>query len=273
MHIRAVRAVAIRDLKIVLRSKGVMLPIVLLPVILMILLPAGIGIAAPWMVAEADSELDDLAMFFDAMPGYMQITFAGYSPVQTMVVVMLVYFFAPLFLVMPLMVASTIAANSFAGEKERKTLEALIYTPTTDAELFIGKMLAAWIPAFLVAVGSFVLYGITANLAAWPTMGRIFFPNAMWIVLVFWVAPAAAGLGLGSMILVSSKVNTFQEAYQIGGVVVLPVIMLMFGQISGVLYLSVGVVVLVGLVLWLVDAALLWFAVRTFKRDEIIARL
>jgi ABC-type Na+ efflux pump permease subunit len=190
-----------------------------------------------------------------------------------MIVALLVYFFAPMFLILPLMVASTMAANSFAGEKDRKTLEALVYTPTTDTELFVGKLLAAWIPAFLVAIGSFVLYGVTANLAAWPTMREIFFPNLMWVILVLWVSPATAGLGLGSMILVSSKVNSFQEAYQIGSAVVLPVVMLMLGQISGVLYFSAGVVFIVGLVLWGIDAAILWFAVRTFQRTEIIARL
>ena len=40
---RAVRAIATRDLKIVVRSKGVILPLILVPTILMILLP---GISA-----------------------------------------------------------------------------------------------------------------------------------------------------------------------------------------------------------------------------------
>ena len=36
-------------------------------------------------------------------------------------------------------------------EKERKTLEALLYTPTTDRELLIAKMLGAWLPAVAIA--------------------------------------------------------------------------------------------------------------------------
>jgi fatty-acid desaturase len=95
----------------------------------------------------------------------------------------------------------------------------------------------------------------------------------MWIVLIVWVAPAAAGLGLGAMILVSSKANSFQEAYQLGSAVVLPIILLLLGQVSGVLYFTVGIVFLVGSVLWIIDAAILWFAVKTFQRREIIARL
>lgn len=273
MNFSAIRAIAIRDLKIVLRSQGVMLPMILVPVIIMVLFPTGIGLFAPLMESGDHSELEDMAYFFEQMPEAMQRQFVDFSPAQTLIVTLIVYIFAPMFLIMPLMSASTIAASSFAGEKEHKTLEALIYTPTTDSELFIGKMLAAWIPAVVVSLGSFVLYGLAANLAAWSTMKQVFFPNVMWLGLVLWVAPAAAGLGLGTVILISSKVNTFQEASQIAGVIVLPIVMLVLGQIAGVLYLSLGAVLIVGLILWLIDAVILWFAVRTFKRDEIIARL
>jgi ABC-type Na+ efflux pump permease subunit len=186
---------------------------------------------------------------------------------------MLEHLFAPMFLIIPIMVASTIAAGSFVGEKERKTLEALLYTPTTDTELFVGKLLASWIPAFLVGLGAFVLYALVVNLSTWRVMGGSFFPNAMWVALVVWLAPAAAGLGLGVIILISSKVSTFQDAYQLGGLVVVPVLLLVFGQIAGVLYLNVLAVMLMGLFLWLVDAAILWFGIRTFRRSEIVARL
>jgi ABC-type Na+ efflux pump permease subunit len=178
-----------------------------------------------------------------------------------------------MYLILPLMVSSVIAADSFAGEKERKTLEALLYTPTTDAELFLSKVLSAWLPALGVAWGSFVLYAIVANVAAWPTMGRIFFPNLMWLILALWVAPAAAGVGLGTTVLISVRAQGFQDAYQLGAIVVLPVILLVIGQATGVMYFSAGLVILLGLALWLIDAALLWVGGRTFRRSELAARL
>lgn len=51
-----------------------------------------------------------------------------------------------------------------------------------------------------------------------------------------------AGLGLGTMALVSSKVRTFQEGYQLGGAVVLPILLLVVEQVTGVLYFSLPVV-------------------------------
>lgn len=272
MNRRAVRAVVRRDLLSVTRSKGVMIPLILVPLILMIVLPTVVAFATPASAHIPGANLAGMEQLLEQTPPALKAQFAGYTLEQQLVAYMLLYMFAPLFLVMPLMVSTVIAADSFAGEKERKTLEALIYTPTTDLELFLGKLLSAWLPAMAISLLSFALYGVTANLAAWPIMQRIFFPNAMWLVLVFWVTPAAAAVGIGAAVLISSRVNTFQEAYQISGVVVVPIVALVIVQALGVLYLSVALTAFLGLVLWMAAAALLGWSVRTFRRSEIIAR-
>ena len=268
---RSVYALMARDLLVVRRSKSVILPIILVPLLLLVLLPAGISIAMP-MMDTADT-YQDLKQLMAMIPPEMQADFAYDTPQQTLLALILVHMFAPLFLILPMMVASTIAAGSFAGEKERKTLEALLYTPLSDLELILGKLMSAWLPALGVTMVSFLLYSIVVNVAGWPTMGRVFFPNALWVALVIWVAPAAAGLGLSAVVLISSKVSTFQDAYQLSGMVVLPVVLLMLGQVGGVIYLSLPFVLLIGMLLWLIDAGLLWLGVRTFRRTEIIARL
>lgn len=266
MNRRAVMAIVRKDLRAVSRSKGVILPLVLVPLVILGLMPALISQLPRLAPPEAMA-------FLERMPEGLQAELAGLEGVQGLLVLVLVYFFAPMYLIVPLMVASVIAADSFAGEKERKTLEALLYTPTTDGELFLGKVLVAWLPALGVALGGFFLYGLVADLVTWPQLGRLLFPNPMWLLLVFWVAPAVAGLGLGTMVLVSSRVRTFQEAYQLGGAVVLPVLFLVVGQVTGLLYLNLPAVALLGLVVWGVDAVLLWHGARTFRRGALIARL
>lgn len=272
MNWRTIWTIAHKDLKVVSQSKGVLLPLIIVPLMFFGLVP-GLAAFVPALGEMPGSELDDLKPFLENMPPSFQAELAGYDELQLVVVLFLVYLLAPMFLIVPLMVASVISADSFAGEKDRKTLEALLYTPTTDLELFVAKVLAAWLPAMAVSLVGFVLYGTVANVAAWPVMGRLFFPTAMWILLIVWVAPAVAGLGLGVMVLVSSRVSGFQEAYQLGGAVVIPILLLVVGQAAGVLYLSIGTALLIGLVVWIVDAVLLWFGVRTFARGEIIARL
>ena len=105
-------------------------------------------------------------------------------------VLMTGYLLAPLILVMPLMLSTIVGAESFVGEKERKTIEALICSPATDGELFVGKMLASVAPAVVLAWLDFVVYGVVVNVAGWPVMERIWFPPATWWPLMLWVTPA-----------------------------------------------------------------------------------
>lgn len=272
MNWRAMFAIVRKDLKVVMQNKGVVVPIITLPLILFGALP-WLAILAPDMINVAGSDMDDLIVLINSMPAGLQKELAGYSIEQSTIIFFLVYLLAPLFLVIPLMVSASIAADSIAGERERRTLEALLYSPTTDRELFTAKLLSSWLAAITVTVGGFLLYSVMANLAAWPVMGKIFFPNWMWITLTFWVAPAAAGLGLTTMVLVSGRALGFQDAYQTGSMVVLPVLLLLFGQISGVMYFSVWVVLLIGFVLWIIDAILIWFGSQAFRRGRLIARL
>jgi hypothetical protein len=54
--------------------------------------------------------------------------------------------------------------------------------------------------------------------------------------------------------------------------VVLPVIVLIIGQISGVMYFSLGVVLFVGLLVWLIDIGLIRLASKSFRRGELMAK-
>jgi ABC-2 type transport system permease protein len=273
MNERAIRAIVHKDLKVAAQNRGVMIPSLAVPLLLFVALPS-LVLFVPDLAKGANSaSFSRLTDLLARMPAGLQAAFAGYSDVQRVVAFFLEYVMAPMFLIVPVMVASVIAADSFAGERERKTLEALLYTPTTDRELFVAKLLSAWLPAMAVTLVGFLVYAATANAVAWSTMGRIFFPNWMWVALILWVVPAAAGLGLVSMVLVSSRAQGFQDAYQIGGVIVLPIVLLVFGQVSGVMYFSVGLVLVLGLLLWVVDGLLLWYGSRGFHRGRLIARM
>lgn len=270
MNVRAIRAIVKKDLLVVTQSRGVLVPLIVVPLIMLIVFPVLAGLAPAFVNLPGMTDIKEL---LERMPEGMTRTLAPYNPDQQVVVLMIVYLFAPLYLIVPMMFASVIAADSFAGEKERKTLEALLHSPTTDLELVTAKLLASWLPAVAVSWGGAIVYSVVANLAAWPVMGGVFFPNLMWVVLALWVAPAIAGMGLSATALVSARVNSFQEAYQLGGVVVLPLVALIVSQAAGVIYLSVSLVLLLGLIVWLLNGVLLWFAVASFQRGELVARL
>ncbi|MGE5252047.1 MAG: ABC transporter permease subunit [Bacteroidota bacterium] len=271
MNTRAIMAIVRKDLKVALQNKGVVLPIILLPLIMFVILPWLAVYAPQW--AGGSTSIGNTDELLSRMPAGLTHELSSFQPAQQVTVFILVYMLAPLFLVLPLMVSSVIAADSFAGEKERKTLEALLYTPTTDRDLFTAKLAGAWTAALVVAFAGFILYAITVNAASWQSIGRIYFPNWMWVALIFWVTPAVAGLGLVVMVFVSIRAQGFQDAYQLGAMVVLPVLLLVFGQVTGVMYFSLGLVLLVGALIWVIDAGLFWLAGKRFHRTELMARL
>ena len=277
MNRRAMGAIIRKDLLVVLQSKAVLIPLIIVPLVILVLLP-GVGGA---LLASADPESDaitefqdETGLFYDNLPDSLNERLDEYdNEVQRVIYVVFNLSFPAMYLLLPTMAANVIAADSFAGEKERKTLEALLYTPTTDRELYLAKLLGPWIAGVVVGLLGYVLFALVVTLATWSVMGEVFVVDATWLLLVVWVAPAAAGMGLGAMVLVSSRVSTFQEAYQLGSMVVVPLLLLLFGQLGGVVYFQPAVVIGVGALLWAITLALVWYGARTFERGALIARL
>ncbi len=261
-----------KDIHEAQQNKAVWLPILIVPLFFVLILPLVLILTISGTSAASQSLVNDpdLVMFLEKMPTVMKEIISGLTEAQTGIVMMLGYLFAPFFLILPLMYATVIAAESFAGERERKTLEALLYTPATDGELFVGKVLAGFIPAVLITWISFIFYALIVNGIGFPVMGRIWFPLPSWYPLIFWVSPAISLLGVSATVLISSKVQTFMGAYQASASLVVLVLALLVGQATGVLYLSVWVSFLLGLVFWLIDGVLVFLAVRGFNRTALL---
>lgn len=273
----AIRAVIRKDLATIVRNKGVRIPLIAAPTVILVLLPIllvtggdFISQAAPTALADPTGGGSTLA---DRFTPETATAVTGIEGDGRFAAFILQVFLAPLYLLIPLMVATVIAADSFAGERDRGTLEALLHTPTTDAELLTAKFLASWVPAMLVSLGGFVVYSVVANVVAWPQIGRVFFPNLTWVILALFVTPAIAALGLGIMVIVSSRVQSLQAAHQFGSLVVLPIILLLIGQVSGALLFDVRLVVVMGVIVWILATVVLRAAASTFRREQLAARL
>lgn len=266
MNWRSIGGVVRRDLAVVARSRPAVIPIIVLPLIFFVLLP----LAASWAIPAGGEELDELLPLINALPASIREQL-GEGPIESIVLRYLFEFqFVSLFLIVPLMVAAVIAADSLAGEKERKTIEALLYTPTTDLELYVAKLLGPWLAAIGVATFGWLLFVITANLSAPPTVARPVAVNSLWIVTLLWLNPAVAALALGSLVMVSARVRGFMEAYQLGATIVLPVVLLMIAQFTGLLFLNAGLAILIGALTWLVALGILRLGYRWFRRESLL---
>jgi ABC-2 type transport system permease protein len=269
---RPVAAIVRKDVLHVLRNRGVRLPLLITPVLVLVVVPAALVLGADLLVTASPVPLEGLTGAAPGDGGSATGT-DGLDPRGEWAVFVLEVFLAPLFLLIPLVVATVIAADSFAGERERGTLEALLHSPASDRELLVGKFLAAWLPALVVSFVGFAVYSLLANLLAWPSLGRVFFPTPTWLLLAFWVSPALAALGLSVMVVASSKVKSLQAAHQVGSLLVLPIVVLMVAQIAGLMLVDARWVASLGAVLWVASSGFLWLGSRTLRRERLALRL
>lgn len=264
-----VGAIVRKDLAVIGRNKGVYLPLLITPLLLLFALPAFL-VLGPQLLAAETPTLAEGGTFENLIP-VLEATAEGGVPIWERTV--LVYLVAPLYLLVPLVAATVLAADTFAGERERGTLEALLHSPTTDRELFTGKLLVAYLPALALALASFAGYTVWANLLGYRAVGGIFFPTPMWLLLVFWLAPAVSAFGLALMVVISSRVRSLQAAHQVGSLIILPFVLVVVAQVSGALLLEPGTVVALGTLMWAAALGMLAFGIAIFDRDRVAARL
>ena len=261
---KIVRAVVARDLRAISRSKAVVLPMLLVPVLLMVVLPLLVGIAAR-RASIAGGQIG----FLDVLPDKLAAPIASLPPQEQLLTLVLGFLLAPLFLIVPLMVSAVLAADAFAGEKERRTMETLLHLPVSDRELFLAKFLTGFLPAVAISWIGFACFAVVANAVSWGIVDGLLIPNGLWLVMIFWVAPAIATLGLGIMVRVSARCRTTQEANQLGGAVILPLIFIAVGQSTGLLLVDIPVAIGAGALVWLIALFLVVRGARNFTRDRI----
>ncbi len=273
---RGIWAIVNKDLRVIRRTKMVWMPMLILPILFTFIMPLLVGVLFLSVPQDSPEFMDmtgDLGTMLLNAPQNDAFFASLTSDALKLLYLVYLYMFAPFFLMIPIMTGSVVAADSFAGEKERKTLEALLHTPLSDFELYLSKWLSPLIAGVAISVVSAILYGIVVNGVGLSAFGRMIFPNWAWIIMLIWLVPAVTGVSLGITVWVSSRVSTFMEAYQAGAFAVLPFVLLFVGQMAGVLYFDVIVTLILGLIVWLIDAFLFWLGGKQFSRGAILSRL
>ena len=259
-----------KDLSEVARNWEVMAPMIILPVVITVLIPAIVTLVPDSMSGSGNGDI--LGTFFPNLPEDVRLMLSSLPEWLQVMYIMLVYFFAPFFLIIPLMVSGVIASDSFAGEKERKTIEALLAAPFTDSELLMGKILVAFAPAMGVTLLGFTLYTVMVDALTLGRFGFLLLPNLTWLVMILCLAPAASLLGIGATVIISSRVRGFREAQQLSALMVAPVLALLFGQATGFLILGPTALLVITALVLVVDAALFGVGVSLFNREKILSQ-
>jgi ABC-2 type transport system permease protein len=179
--------------------------------------------------------------------------------------------FLLLFLIAPIVGAVSLAAYSVVGEKQGRTLEPLLATPLTTAELLLAKVLASFLPAlaaeaiavaaFFALVGSFASPGVASSLLTVRTA-----------ILLGVLGPFGSLAALQGTIAVSSRVSDPRSAQQVAVLLVLPLVAMLAGQIAGAFFLTVGMLLVVSAAMVATWVVLILLSVALFQRETILTR-
>jgi ABC-2 type transport system permease protein len=181
----------------------------------------------------------------------------------------------------PLMLVSNVVSDSFAGERERHTLETLLASRLSDRAILFGKLATAISYGWGIALATVLLGLISINLVHGGNGILVYEPRmGLGIILS---SMLSAGLSAGVGVLVSLRASSVRQAQQTLGLAIMLVIFVpIFGlqalptdiqmEIANILLeldswrvLSIILIILVG-----VDTTLIGVAMARFQRNKLI---
>lgn len=176
------------------------------------------------------------------------------------------------YMIMPIIIPITIAAYSIVGEKTTRSLEPLLATPITTQELLIGKGLAAVIPGVLATWVCFAVFLLAAPLVGASQAVMAYVVGPVWLLAVLLMGPLMAVLAVFFAIIVSSRVSDPRVAEQISAVLIVPFMMVLFGQLLGYITLNTTTMLIAIAVMVGVDIGVLFAGASLFQRETILTK-
>jgi len=120
----------------------------------------------------------------------------------------------------PLSISMVIALESFAGERERNTIEPLLIAPIGDAQLYVGKLIAVLI---LPLVASFLGIGSYIGVLAWR-LG--WWPELPLLMVVLALTVSQALVMVSAAVLLSIQATSVRAANLLATLIIVPVALL-----------------------------------------------
>jgi uncharacterized membrane protein SpoIIM required for sporulation len=158
-----------------------------------------------------------------------------------------------------------IALEAFAGEKERRSLEPLLSTPLSDAQLYMGKMLASVVPPVLASYIGITIYSLSVTFAVAPM-------RAHSMILIVVLTTAHAALMVSAAVVVSTQATSVRAANLLASFIIVPVALLL--QLEAFLmafedYFSLWLIVLMIIIVTLIFTRM---GVFLFNREWLLGR-
>jgi ABC-2 type transport system ATP-binding protein len=266
--------VAQRELRETLRDPNLLLPLIVLPVLVgamagMTAFASFGGQSGAVGMAVTNAALDQLpAAAVERLSNLPAPSGDRTATLETL----LKAFSIPLFWVIPVALTPAVAADSFVGERERGSLEPLLATPVGASQVLFGKLLAAVIPAIVGTWLGVLFFWLMTLVSRSPLYPRVLVADRDWLFSLVVTAPLVALFTAGVAALISTRVSGYRVAYQLNGLIVLPVVLVLIPATAFLFLISGLTLVYVALLFALLDLAVVLWSRRLFTRERLVSR-
>lgn len=170
----------------------------------------------------------------------------------------------------PALLPSIIAAYAVVGEREQGTLEPVLTTPIRREELVLAKALAALVPTLTLAYLVYFVFLVATALLAQPAVASavLQWPDVL-IQALFTPLLALFAIWIG--IAISSRVSDVRVAQQLGALVGLPVLLVLYLTAFNVIHGTLGLALGVAAALLIFDGIGWRLVSALFDRERLIA--
>lgn len=251
-----------KDIRSVTLNKQVFAVLLIVPLALTIVLPSIFVL----VTAFAPDAASDFQKILDMLPADN----GARSQQQRIFGLILNNIMPVFFLMIPIMASSVMAASSFVGEKEKHTLETLLYSPLSLKQMFQAKILAGFSVGMMVSYISFAAMMLVLELEVFLLTGKAILPSSSWLAIMLLIAPAISIIAIAVTVRSSAKAQTIEEAQQRAVFLVFPILALLIGQFTGILLISAGLLWGVGAVLAALDVLLMRGAAGSFTYEKLL---
>ena len=244
------------------KEKGLTQDELMAPLALTIVLPS-IIVFVTVLVPESTSD-------FQRLLAMLPDTAGEYNQKQMILGLVLNKIMPAFFLLIPVIASSVMAANSFVGEKEKHTLETLLYSPLSLKQLFQSQILAGFSVGMLVSYISFAAMMIVLETEMYFLTGNVLMPDISWLIILLLIAPAVSLVAIAVTVRGSAKAQTIEEAQQRAVFLIFPILALVIGQFTGVILVNPGLLLGLGIILAVIDVLLMKGAAGRFIYEMLL---
>lgn len=255
-------AIIKKDIRGVTSNRRLFVPLLVVLLVLTIIVPS-IFILVTHYVPE---ETEDFQKLLDQM----QIGQLNGSLEMAVIHLVLNYILPIFFLLIPIMSASIMSASAFVGEKEKRTLETLLYCPLSLKQIFQAKVLASFLLSMFVSITSFIVMFIVLETEIFFVMNSVILPGVKWLLILALVSPAISLIAITLMVRVSAKAQSVEDAQQSAVFLILPILFLIIGQFTGILLINAWILLGIGILCLGIACALFRQSLRNFKYEMIL---